>query len=67
MHHATSNYIVSSQASLPTDQKLKGRGNKIVVGTVVKVKIGELKEEVRASSSIRMRKELTGVVASTHM
>ena len=58
----TSNYIVSSQAPLSTDQKLKGRGNKIVVGTVVKVKIGELKEEVRASSSIRMRKELTGVV-----
>ena len=41
---------------------MNGRGNKIVVGTVVKAKIGEIKEEVRAGSSRRMRKELTGVV-----
>ena len=41
---------------------MKGRGNKIVVGTVVKTKIGELEEEVRVGSSRRMRKELTGVV-----
>ena len=41
---------------------MKGRGNKILVGTVVKAKIGELDEEVRAGSSRRMRKELTGVV-----
>ena len=41
---------------------MKGRGNKIVVGTVVKAEIGELEEEVRVGSSIRMRKELTGVV-----
>ena len=33
-----------------------------MVGTVVKAKIGELEEEVRAGSSRRMRKELTGVV-----
>ena len=33
-----------------------------MVGMVVKVKIGELKGEVRASSSIRMREELIGVV-----
>ena len=33
-----------------------------MVGTVVKSKIGELEEEVRAGSSRRMRKELTGVV-----
>ena len=58
----TSNSIVSSQVSLPTEQKLKGRGNKIVVGMAVKAKIGELEEEVRAGSSRRMRKELTGVV-----
>ena len=33
-----------------------------MVGTVVKVKIGELEEEVRVGSARRMRKELTGVV-----
>ena len=33
-----------------------------MVGTVVKYKIGELEEEVRAGSSRRMRKEFTGVV-----
>ena len=33
-----------------------------MVGTVVKAKIGELKEEVSTGSSRRMRKELTGVV-----
>ena len=41
---------------------MKGRGNKIVVRTGVKAKIGELEEEVRVDSSRRMRKELTGVV-----
>ena len=41
---------------------MKGRGNTIVVGTVVKAKIGELEEEVRVGSSRRMRKELNGVV-----
>ena len=41
---------------------MKGRGNKIVVGTVVKAKFGELEEEVRVGSAIWMRKELTGVV-----
>ena len=33
-----------------------------MVGTVVKSKIGELEEEVRAVSSRRIRKEFTGVV-----
>ena len=33
-----------------------------MVGTVVKTKIGELEEEVRAGISRRMRKDLTGVV-----
>ena len=33
-----------------------------MVGTVVKAKIGELEEEVRAGNSIIMRKQLTGVV-----
>ena len=41
---------------------MKGRGKKIVEGTVVKSNIGELEEKVRAGNSIRMRKELTGVV-----
>ena len=53
--------IVSSQASLTTVRKSKGRGNKIVVGTVVKYKIGELEEEARAVNSIRMSKNLTDV------
>ena len=57
-----SNSFVSYQSPLPTERKLKGRGNKIVVGRVVKAKIGELEEEVRVGSSIRMRKELTGLV-----
>ena len=33
-----------------------------MVGAVVKAKLGELEEEVRAGSSRRMRKYLTGVV-----
>ena len=41
---------------------MKGRENEIVVGTVVKAKIGELEEEVRVGSARRMKKELTGVV-----
>ena len=60
----TSNSIVSSQDPLPTERKSKGRENKIVEGTVVKAIIDELEEEVRAGSSRRMRKELTGVVQS---
>ena len=33
-----------------------------MLGTVVKAKIGDLEEEVRAGSSRRMRKDFTGVV-----
>ena len=58
----SSKSIVYSHASFPTQQKLNGRENKIVVGTLVKAKICELEEEVRAGSSIRMRKELIGMV-----
>ena len=58
----TSNSIVSFQAPIPTERKLKGRGNQIVEGTVVKVNIGELEEEVRAGNPRSMRKYLTGVV-----
>ena len=58
----TSNSIVSSQEPLHTERKLKARGNNIVVQTVVKAKIGELEEEVRAGNSRWTRKDLTGVV-----
>ena len=58
----TSNLIVYSQYSLPTKKKLRYRGNKITVGTVVKTKIVELEEEVRAGRFRRVRKELTAVV-----
>ena len=36
----TSKSIVSAQGPLPIERKLKGRGNKIVVGTVVRQKSG---------------------------
>ena len=43
----------SYQASIPTQKKSRGGG--VVVGTVVKAKVGELEEEIRAGSSRRMR------------
>ena len=58
----TSNYIVSYKAPLPTDQKYKAMGNKIVEGTVIKAKIGELEEKGRSGNSRKTRKELTDVV-----
>ena len=58
----TSIYIVYFRVLLPAELKSKGTGNKIVVGKVVKSKICELEEEVRAGNSIRTRNELTGVV-----
>ena len=58
----TSESIVSYRDSLPTQKNVKGRGDKIVVGTVVIAKIGELEEEVRVGSSRRMSKYLNGVV-----
>ena len=33
-----------------------------MVGTVVKAKVGELEEEIREGFSMRLRKEMTGVV-----
>ena len=45
-----------------TEKQLRGRGDKIVVGTVVKANIGELEEEVRAGCPRSSRKELTGMV-----
>ena len=41
---------------------MQGRGNNILVGTVVKAKVGELEEEVREGFLRILRKELTGVV-----
>ena len=41
---------------------MKVRGNKIEVGKVVKAKIVELEEEVRAGRFRRVMKELTAVV-----
>ena len=42
--------------------KNRGRGNKIMVGTVLKAKVGELKEKVREGFSRRLRKQMTGVM-----
>ena len=58
----TSNFTGFYQAYLLTQKKLRGVGNKIAVRKVVKANIGEFKEEVREGCSIRMRKELTGVM-----
>ena len=55
-------FTASYQASLPTQRKLRGRGNKIVVGAVVKANIVELEEEAREGCPISMSNELTGVV-----
>ena len=41
---------------------MRGGGNNIVVGTVVKANIGELEKEVREGFLRRTRTELTGVV-----
>ena len=46
----------------PNKKKPRGRGNSILVGTIVKANIGEVEEEVREGCPIRTRKELTGVV-----
>ena len=58
----TSNSIASYQASIPIEKTLKGRGDKIVVGKVVKSNIHKLEEEVRAVNLRRKRNELTDVV-----
>ena len=57
-----SKFIVFPKVYLHTYQKLRGMGNQIVVGTVVKSKLGELGEEVRKGSSRKMRKDFTDVV-----
>ena len=54
-------YCFPSSFSLYTE-KLKVGGNKIVVGMVVKSKIGELEEEVWEGTPRKMRKKFTGVM-----
>ena len=44
-----------------TKCRCRGKGNNILVGTVVKSKVGELEDEVREVFPMRRRKELTGV------
>ena len=39
----------------------RGRGDKIMMGTVVKTKVGELEDEAREIFTRRTRKELNGV------
>ena len=41
---------------------MRGRGGKTMLQAVVKVKIGELEEGIRAGSLRMTRKELTGLV-----
>ena len=42
--------------------KKSGRGDKIMVGMVVKAKVGDLEEDIRDEFSRRLRKEMTGVM-----
>ena len=42
--------------------KTHGRGNKIMVVTVVKSKVGDLKEYIREGFLRRLGKEMSGVV-----
>ena len=58
---ATSKIYYFFSSFSPHTEKSRGRGNKIVLGTVVKAQIGEEEEEVRAGFPIRISKELTGV------
>ena len=46
----------------PPQKKKHRRGNKIMVGMVVKAKVGELEEDIRERFSRMLRKEITGVV-----
>ena len=51
-----------ASATCPLQTKNRRRGFKIMVGMVVKAKVGELEEEIREGFSRRSRKEITGVV-----
>ena len=60
MNPSIPNY--SSVATCPLQTKNRGRGNKIVVGTVVKAKVGDLEEDIREGFSRRLSMEMTGLV-----
>ena len=47
---------------LTPQTKKHGRGDKTMVGTVVKVKVGELEKESRKGFANRLRNYMTGVV-----
>ena len=46
----------------PPQTKNHRKGNKIMVGTVVKVKVGDLEEDIMEGFLRRLRKDMTGVV-----
>ena len=48
--------------TFPHETKKHGRGEKIIVGTVVMAKVGDLEEEIREIFSRRLGKEMTVVV-----
>ena len=52
----------AAATTCPPQTKKYGRGNKIMVRTVVNAKVGELEEDIREIFSRRLRKEITGVV-----
>ena len=52
----------SSQSSPPTQRCYRSRGNNILVGTFVKVKVDEFEDEVRESFPRCLRKEVAGVM-----
>ena len=47
-----------------TQRSYRGRRNNILVGVVVKSKVGELENEVREGFSRRLRKNFNGMVES---
>ena len=55
-------FTYSCQSFTPIQRRFGGRGNKIMTGTVVKAKVGELEDEVREGFFKRMRKYLTGML-----
>ena len=52
----------SSQYPSPTQQRCRGEGNKILVGTVVKAKVSELEYDIWEGFCRQLRKELTSMV-----
>ena len=58
------NHYIRTSGSVTTDTHTRthGRENRIMVGTVVKAKVGELEEYLREGCSRRLRKDVSGVV-----